>query len=160
MYSESNTGGSDFHLTQLTVNGEDVGFPEIAPNDDTDVEAVEPVTTTLSNGTKITVKLLYLDHQIKWKNDRWEIPKKSRTIYEVKAENVTSDLSFEGYFKQRDDREMLMIPKEGIASVGAVDEEIRGVAFEGNHYYYTLQENDGNTSYNAFFNEGEIYGEV
>ena len=128
MYSESNTGGSDFHLTQLTVNGEDVGFPEIAPNDDTDVEAVEPVATTLSNGTKITVKLLYVDHQIGWKGDDSFLPTndKYRTIYEVKAEKVMSDLSFEGYFKQRDDREMLMIPKEGIASVGAVDEEIRG----------------------------------
>ena len=163
MYSESNTGGSDFHLTQLTVNGEDVGFPEIAPNDDTDVEAVEPVATTLSNGTKITVKLLYVDHQIGWKGDDSFLPTndKYRTIYEVKAEKVMSDLSFEGYFKQRDDREMLMIPKEGIASVGAVDEEIRGVALEGNHYYYTLQEDDGNTSYNAFFNEGRnIWGSL
>lgn len=157
MYSESNTGGSDFYLTQLKVNGENVGFPEVAPDDNTNVDAVAPVTTTLSSGTKLTVKLLYVRHQIGWKGDDAVFPTndKYRTVYEVTAENVTSDLSFEGYFKQRDDREMLMIPNEGIASVGAVQEDLEWWQpgwGTGANYVYTLQPNDGNTSYNAFYN--------
>lgn len=146
LYSESNTGGSEWLLNMLTINDEDINIPYAEkPTDNNNT-----TETTLSNGSKVTLKLIDIDHQITWKKDSSYVPRKSRTIYEVTVTNVREDLVFKGNFKEIKNSEIIITGLDGIENVGASE-----VHKDSNKYFYELQPNDGDRVY-AVSNDGSL----
>ena len=150
LYSQSNSGGDEWILNMLKVNGENLNIPL---NDEIDTSAV----TDLSNGSKVTITLIKKNHQINWKGDDsfWPTSDKYRTIYEVTVSDIKENLVFEGNFKESSNREMILTGLEGIEKVGAASEKYDWETHwqaTGYHYYYGLQNNDGDTVYTAYYN--------
>lgn len=161
LYSESNTGGSDWILNMIKINGEDIQIPYATHPDDND----NTKTTTLSNGSQVTINLLYIDYQIDWKGDDayLDINDKYRTIYSVTITDVKENITIEGNFKQADNREIILTGLEGINKVGATDEHEEYKSYIGaigNHYFYEMQPNDDDTVYTVSYNDGLIDGDA
>lgn len=145
LYSQSNSGGLDptiWYLNMLKFNGENVNVP-------TSYEIGSKATTPMSNGSNVTIELILENHQIEWKEDKGGT---RRTIYSVTIDHVKESINIEGNFKSSKKREMIITGLKGIQNVGALSERTEWHASpSGYHYYYNLQNNDGDTVYDAYY---------
>ena len=138
LYSQSNTGRTYWVLNMLTINGEDINIPYAEkPGEDNDT-----TETTLSNGSVVTLKLIYIDYPISWKKDKQN--DKIRTVYQVTVTKVRENLTFEGNFKEINNSEIIITGLDGIKNVGASE-----VHKDGNDYFYELQPNDTDKVYSV-----------
>ena len=158
VYSQSWTGGDEWYLNLMRINGENINVPL-----NYDVGASSE--TVLSNGSVVTIKLVQKNVGLYWKDGDpcygplgafwwWD---KERCLYEVSVSDVQEDLVIDLNFKKGNQREMILTGLEGIASFGASSErydwEIHlDPDLNGYHYYYDVQPNDGDTVYTAYYN--------
>ena len=148
LYSQSNTGFTDGHrniyyLNMLKFNDENINVPS-------NYELGTSATTKLSNGSTVTIKLIREDSRIEWKDDTGV----RRTIYSISIDEIKGSIEIEGNFKLGINREMIITGLEGIQNVGALSERTDWKNLPdpvGYHYYYNLQNNDGDTVYNAYY---------
>ena len=165
VYSQSWTGGDEYYLNMMKINGENVKVPLTY-----DVGATsEP--SVLSNGSVVTIELVQKNVGLYWKDGDpqygplgsflwWD---KERCLYEVTVTDVQEDLSIDLNFKIDSQREMIMTGLEGIDLFGAASEDEWykwDAPYIGNHYDYSIQENDGDTVYEAYYNDGIIDGDA
>lgn len=159
LYSDSNTGGSEWVLNMLRINDIDMKIPYGSTPNTPESQS----TTNLDNGSTVTIKMIHDDFSIKWKGDENQTPDRIRTIYEITITNISEDITIEGNFKQKDKREIIITGLEGIDKVGATDEQERYKGYwgaNGNHYFYEMQPNDGDTVYSVSYNDGWIDGDA
>lgn len=156
LYSDSNTGGSEWVLNMLRINDEDINVPYGTVPNTTESQS----DTRLSNGSIVTIKLIYDDLSISWKNDANHIPKRIRSIYEITITNIRENITIEGNFKQKNNREIILTGLKGINKVGAASENAQSGLWQGNtfykpghHYYYGLQSNDKDTVYTVYYKQ-------
>jgi hypothetical protein len=144
----------DYFLVQFTINGEEVNVP-------TSYTAGSTATTTLSNGSVVTVTLLIAtsplgeDHDVH--NDTVLLTTdgdSDRCKYLVTVTDVQEDLNLYAYFNEDDDRRMTIKGLDGIEETGASSEtlEWHSLGYIGYHYYYGLQDVENNI-YKAYYNE-------
>nr|WP_294493211.1 DUF5979 domain-containing protein [uncultured Mediterraneibacter sp.] len=163
VFSQSWTGigNSGYYLNLMRINGENVIVPF-------SYEVGASAETVLSNGSTVTVTLVQKNVGLYWKEGDpyygirgtflgWN---KLRCLYSVTVTDVQENMAIDLNFKEGNSREMIMTGLEGINSFGAssetIDWEIHwDPSLIGNHYYYDVQENDGDTVYRAYYNSGE-----
>lgn len=160
VFSQSWTGGDEWYLNMMKINGENIKVPldyEIGTTS-------EP--TILSNGSQVTIKLSKKNEGLYWKDgdpsyglftgkfNGWD---KKRCLYEVTVTDVQEDLKIDLNYKRDDKHEMIMTGLDGIAIFGAASEKYQWethLTTTGYHYYYDVQPNDGDTVYDAYYNSG------
>ena len=144
IYSQAWTGGEQWYLNRFEINGEDVLVPRSF--DPTKLNATQ--TTTLANGSVVTVKLLSTydrdDH----------VDNRRRCKYEVTVTDVQNDLVLTGSFKEGGRREVALKGLAGISKSGMAREDTRYVMFQGWYYDYSLQETQDNV-YQAYYRDGD-----
>lgn len=172
VFSQSWTGDDVWVLNQLTLNGEDLNLPstegiKAMNNGTTNTNGIDgySATTTLDNGSEVTVKLIAKGVSLPWKKDDVRgltgYLDKKRCVYEVTITNVHEDYVVDGNFKEADSREVIIKGLRGIEKTGAAKEELytgTGNSWDVAPRYYTLVQNDDNiytANYTNFlFSEG------
>lgn len=140
LYSQSWTGGDEWYLNMMTINGENVFVPQSY-----EVGATSQ-KTVLSDGSEVTITLIAREVGLYWKegdpfygalgNFRWW--SKERCLYNVTVTNVKRNLVVDANFKIGDNAEMIMTGLEGIEKVGAAVTD-RRIGHNGYDYYYSLE---------------------
>jgi|GEM_PF-6083007 len=131
LYSQSWTGWDRYYITKLTINNENINIPLDYTTD------TPGVTTTLSNGSIVTVTLIQVGGGLYWLDgDPWyTLPDnptsswnsfigwhKQRCFYEVKVTNVREDLVVDVNFKLDSERQVTLTGLQGIEKIGAASE--------------------------------------
>ena len=147
IYSQAWSGGDQWYLNQLEINGEDVFVPR--SYDPAKLNSTS--TTTLANGSIVTIKLITTDGR----DDH--INNSRRCKYEVTVTDVQNDIVLTGNFKEGGRREVILKGLTGISRSGMAKEDTRYEIFPlpllGWHYDYSLQETLDNV-YRAYYKEG------
>ena len=152
IYSQSWTGGDEYYLNMLTINGEDIPVP-------TTYEKGARTSTTIDESI-ITVELFDKKVGLYWKRitdgdkivsdwhdgsilDYWE---KERCLYKITITNVKSDLIVDWNFKEHEDREIILTGLKGIENSG-MTQETKGLNWLSYwHFYYDFQPNNNNNN--------------
>lgn len=146
LYSQSNYGGPTWRLNMLKFNDENINVPLSYNQGDS-------ISTEMSNGSNVTIKLIHEDWQIEWKGDSGLT---TRTIYEVTIDHVKESIDISGNFKDASKSEIMLTGLEGIQTSGMV-KETSGLNYDGikegtnRHYYYDFQNEDGDKVYDAYY---------
>ena len=169
MYSNSNTGGSTYVLNMFRINGQEV-----------EVSSVNTiaVSETLPDQTHVVIELAedingqgmyWLDNKpdatLESQHDRdgkfthsgttytfnneWN---KTRTIYRVTVSNVHKNLNVEYNFKKKNNAELIIKNRTGIAETANAKETVDGVSYE---YFFNPQSTH---IYPAYYNQMGIGG--
>ena len=163
IYSNSSSGGSNFQLNMLRINGEEF---EVS-----DVDRDGGISKTLSDGTAVKVELIPNQKGMYWLDNKpdavlvhdrdynWSrsggnylagSARKNRTVYKVTATNVHSDLNVEYNFKEKANRELIIKGLNGITQTAHAKEKLgNGPSYE---YYFETSSNDSNV-YKAYYRE-------
>ena len=123
IYSESNTGGNEWLLNMLSINGKDVNYPF---GEDNSVSTTLREATNDTPESEATVTLVDLDAGLKWKSGDYGTfgnQRKERSLYKVVVTNVHENLEVAYHFKEKQSREIIMKDLRGIAETGASKEE-------------------------------------
>lgn len=153
MYSDSNSGGSTYILNMFRINGQEVEVSSVNK---------DAVSQTLPDGTHVEIAvddtingqgMYWLDNKpnatLESQHDRdgnfskngstytfngsW---RKTRTIYRVTVSNVHKNLNVEYNFKKKNNREIIIKNRQGIAQTASGRETVDGVSYE---YFFNSQ---------------------
>lgn len=134
LYSQNWSGGDEWILNKLTINGEHINTP--FGYDSTDVG--DYMDTVMKDGTKVRVKFEAVKTTDSHNNSQ-----SKRHKYSVVVEGAKGDIKIGGNFKKYDRREVIVKGMTGIAQFAASDEDRwykAVVPNMGYHYDYTLAE--------------------
>lgn len=151
LYSQSNYGGPTWRLNMLKFNDENINVPLSYNQGDS-------ISTEMSNGSNVTITLIYENWKIGWKGDSGFT---NRTIYEVTIDHVKESIDISGNFKDASKSEIMLTGLEGIQTSGMV-KETRGSQYVfpsfKTHYYYDFQNEDGDKVYDAYYTDSDDGG--
>lgn len=167
LYSNSSSGGSNFQLNMLRINGIEVDVSEI----DTSGAHIT-IPDGSDEGTKVTVRYVGSGIGMYWLDNRpnpgvfqshdrdvrnWTANssgtqytasgwRKNRTIYEVSVEKIGTNLQVEYNFKEKANREVIIKGLRGIEQTGhAIERRSNGL-----EYYFETQNSN---VYSAYYYE-------
>lgn len=154
LYSQSWTGGDEYYLNALSINGEEVTVPN-------KFEVGSWSKTTLKNGSEVTVTLFKKNEGLYWKQigdyekDGYDRPvlgwkwEKERCLYNVTITNVRSDIEVDWNFKASGSKTIMLKGSTGIKNIGAASESYYS-EISGTHFKYGLQEYSSSNVYKAY----------
>lgn len=134
LYSQNWSGGDQWILNKLTINGEDVRIPFGYKGNNVG----EGFTTIMKDGTKVIVKFDAFDVR-----DEHAGTNKNRNKYSVVVEGAKGDIKIAGNFKEYDPREIIVKDMTGIKQVASVYEKKWHKyvgSYIGDHYDYSVIE--------------------
>ncbi|MDL2276744.1 hypothetical protein LJC02_03725 [Breznakia sp. OttesenSCG-928-G09] len=157
LFSQSWTGGDEWYLNMLAINGESVEVPLV-------YDIGSTTTTTLKNGSIVTIELTGKGASLAWKAGD---SSKKRCLYVITVSDIQEDMVLTGNFKLGGKREMIIRDMIGISKVGAAKQTVvrnawvSGTGYDnpGDHFFYNLQPNDGDTVYDAYYKERDNVGD-
>lgn len=176
LYSSSNTGGSEFLLNMLRINGVEIEISGInktgevvrVPSEDAD--AIDGLGQITVEKVRENTGLYWLDNKpnatLEFRHDRdatwtkngstytatgWN---KKRTIYRVTIQNVHSDIDVEYNFKQKDNREIIIKGREGILETAHARQEGGLLRFK---YYFESAISNVYSAYYTRFPSANLY---
>lgn len=141
LHSQSSSGGSNFEIANLSINGVNINYP---------TELYDPRPTTLHEGdytSVVTVELLSKDTRFAYLSDGSE---KHRSLYQITITNVHEDLEVNFYFKESTERNVVLKGLRGIEETGFSVET--DASLLNNDYYYTLAKTPTNVFTAAHIN--------
>lgn len=151
LYSQSNYGGPTWRLNMLKFNDENINVPLSYNKGDS-------ISTEMSNGSNVTIKLIHENWQIEWKGDSGLT---TRTIYEVTIDHVKESIDISGNFKDASKSEIMLTGLEGIQTSGMA-KETSGLKNllppYDTYYYYDFQSEDGDKVYDAYYTDPDDGG--
>lgn len=134
LYSQNWSGGDEWILNKITLNGEDVRIP--FGYDKNNVGEV--MRTTMKDGTKVTVR--FEAYNV---SDPHTSSGTKRNKYSIVVEGAKGNLKIGGNFKEYDPREIIVKDMSGIKKIASSDEYIHWKTVPiGWNYKYTLFEAD------------------
>ena len=142
IYSQSHTGGDTYLLNMLSINGRDVKYP-------TGKTINSEETTTYDDGSSVKVKLIQTSMHF-----NSESSSKKRTMYEVTVSGFHENVEVAYYFKEEDERTLIIKGLNGI--------DLTGASVENSYLldrYYTLQTNNQNIYTTAYTWMGDWTGD-
>lgn len=114
IYSESNTGGSDFVFNMLSINGVDIDYPSVLYDS----------KTTPFHGGEVTVTFAKAKVAMDFKGETSDaiIGSRKRSLYKVEITNVHEDLEVAFNFKENTNREIIIKGLRGIQQTASTTE--------------------------------------
>lgn len=141
LYSQNWSGGDEWYLNKLEINGEDIRTPLTYKQGDV-------VETELRNGVTASVRLESVDTKDP------HVGKNNRHKYTITLSDAREDMTFDANFKKSGRREMIFNDLDGIEAVGGSVEKryYKAVGKIGYHYDYNFTVNESNVY--KTFNQG------